>query len=165
MMQSGQNDPALVTRSLASVESLPISPHMMVVLGTIFFGAAEILSKHLITSYPVSNFIFLRNAGMVFVFGVSSFFSEEVFGLPFLEGKSWSEWMTWGPLFFLVLSALTGPVIGRSFFSISIRELGLTRAVLLHQMKPIFVALFAAVLLQEMLSIDCLLYTSPSPRD
>ena len=82
----------------------------------------------------------------------SLIFLPVLVSLPWLDNRDAVPW--------LLLSGLVGIAAGDSFYLAALRRLGTRRTLTVEALGPVLASVGSVVLMG-----DCLLYTSPSPRD
>ena len=121
----------------------------MVVLASALFGVTEVLVKTRVHAIPPDVFTFARNA-LVFLFFVLGALWRVAMG----EHAGWSGLADWQgirrglPL--IVVAALVGPFLARTIYMYSLRHLEVSRAALISQSQPLFVALYSSILLHAL---------------
>jgi drug/metabolite transporter (DMT)-like permease len=121
----------------------------MIVLASALFGVTEVLVKTRVHSIPPDVFTFARN-GLVFAF----FTLAALWRLVMREHAGWSGFVDWEgirrgfPL--IVIAALVGPFLARTLYMYSLRHLAVSRAALIGQSQPLFVAIYSSILLHAL---------------
>lgn len=121
----------------------------MMVLSSVLFGFTEVLIKTRIHAIPPDVFAFARN-GLVFLL----FLVAGLWGVAMEEGAWWAGLADWPgirrglPL--IATTALVGPFLARTLYLHSVKHLDISRAALINQSQPFFVAVFSAVLLHTL---------------
>lgn len=121
----------------------------MMVLSSTLFGFTEVLIKTRIHAIPPDVFAFARN-GLVFLL----FLVAGLWRMAMQEGEWWAGLVDWDgitrgwPL--IATTALVGPFLARTLYLHSIKHLPISRAALINQSQPLFVAGFSAILLHTL---------------
>jgi drug/metabolite transporter (DMT)-like permease len=110
---------------------------LLVLLGSVFFGLTELVSKLAVARIPVTVFAFYRNALLVPVFGAAALLSS---GLPPLDLRTAG---------LLLLAAILAPNVARILYFMALRRLSLSRAALVSQSQPLFAAALTLAVLGE----------------
>lgn len=121
----------------------------MVVLSSTLFGITEVLVKTAVLRIPPDVFTFVRNL-LVFLFFVAAAgwrvaMREGSWGGGLIDGEGVRR--GW-PL--IALAALAGPFGARTLFLNCLRHLEVSRASLIQQLHPVFVALLSALVLHAL---------------
>jgi drug/metabolite transporter (DMT)-like permease len=117
----------------------------MMVLSSMLFGLIEVLIKTRIHAIPPDVFAFARNA-LAFVF----FLIAAAWRLGMKEDwtinllADWSGIRRGLPL--IAVTALVGPFLGRTLYMYGLRHIDVSRAALINQSQPLFVAVYSAIL-------------------
>jgi len=121
----------------------------MMVLSSMLFGLIEVMIKTRIHVIPPDVFAFARN-GLVF----AAFFIAALWRV-LLEGDTWWKGIVdWNgiqrglPL--IAATALAGPFLARTLYLHALRNLDISRAAVINQSQPLFVALYSSVLLRAL---------------
>ena len=118
----------------------------MIVLSSTLFGVIEVLVKSQIHAIPPRVFAFSRNLLALVFFAVAA-----VWRLVMKEDAGWRGLVDWegivSDLPLIAVVAIVGPVLGRTTYMYSLRHLPVSRAALVMQAQPVFVALLSALLL------------------
>ena len=121
----------------------------MMVLSSMLFGLIEVLIKTRIHVIPPDVFGFARN-GLVFL----AFFIAALWRVS-LEGDTWWKGLVdWEgirrglPL--IATTALAGPFLARTLYLHALRHLDISRAAVINQSQPLFVAIYSSVLLRTL---------------
>jgi drug/metabolite transporter (DMT)-like permease len=121
----------------------------MMVLSSTLFGIIEVLVKTRVHAIPPRVFTFVRNT-LVFVL----FLVAAVWRVAMQEGPWWVGVADWPgirrglPL--IAVTALVGPVLARTMFMYCLRYLEISRATLIQQAQPVFVAVLSSILLRAL---------------
>jgi drug/metabolite transporter (DMT)-like permease len=121
----------------------------MIVLASVLFGVTEVLVKTRVHAIPPDVFTFARNL-LVFVF----FALGALWRVLMREHAGWSGFADWEgirrgfPL--IATAALVGPVLARTLYMYSLRHLAVSRAALISQSQPLFVAIYSSILLHAL---------------
>jgi drug/metabolite transporter (DMT)-like permease len=121
----------------------------MMVLSSTLFGMTEVLVKTRVHTIPADVFVFVRN---FFVFALSFLFA--LWRLTMDEYEWWGGLADWPgirrglPL--IAAAAFVGPFIARTLYTYSIRHIQVSRAAIINQAQPLFVALFSLLLLRTL---------------
>ncbi len=118
----------------------------MVVLSSALFAVTEILVKTAVFRIPPDAFTFVRNVMVVLLLMVVLGWRAvmgDAGAVPDFAGirRGW-------PL--IAIAALTGPFGARTLFLYCLRHLEVSRASLIQQIQPVFVAVFSAVVLHTL---------------
>jgi drug/metabolite transporter (DMT)-like permease len=118
----------------------------MMVLSSTLFGVIEVLVKTQVHAIPPRVFAFSRNLLVLVFFAIAA-----VWRLVMKEDAGWQGLIDWSgireDLPLIAVVALVGPVLGRTAYMYSLRHLPVSRAALVMQSQPLFVALLSAILL------------------
>jgi drug/metabolite transporter (DMT)-like permease len=121
----------------------------MMVLSSMLFGLIEVLNKTRIHAIPPDTFAFCRNALAFAFFLVAATWRvamKEDWTLPGLV--DWDGISRGWPL--IAATALVGPFLARTLYLHGIRHLDVSRAALINQSQPLFVAVYSAILLHTL---------------
>lgn len=121
----------------------------MMVLSSMLFGLIEVLIKSRIHAVPPDVFAFCRN------FLVLVFFLIAALWRVALEGDTWWKGLVDWPgiargLPLIAAAAMAGPFLARTLFLHCLKHLDISRAALINQSQPLFVALYSSVLLRTL---------------
>jgi len=121
----------------------------MMVLSSMLFGLIEVLIKSRIHAIHPDVFAFCRNF-LVFVF----FFIAALWRVA-LEGDTWWKGLADWPgiergLPLIAVTALAGPFLARTLFMHGLKHLDISRAALINQSQPLFVAVYSSILLRAL---------------
>jgi drug/metabolite transporter (DMT)-like permease len=121
----------------------------MMVLSAVLFGLIETLIKTRIHTIPPDAFAFARNFLVFVLFLIAALWRVQ------LEGDTWWKGLVdWAgirrglPL--IAVAALAGPFLARTLYMYCLRHLEVSRAALINQTQPLFVAAYSAILLRDL---------------
>jgi drug/metabolite transporter (DMT)-like permease len=121
----------------------------MMILSSLLFGVTEVLIKTRVHAIPPDTFVFARNflAFLMFMIGA-------LWRVAMEEGVWWKGLADWDgiqrglPL--ITTTALVGPFLARTLYMHCLRNLDISRAALINQSQPLFVAIYSAILLHTL---------------
>jgi drug/metabolite transporter (DMT)-like permease len=105
--------------------------------------------KTRVYTIPPDVFVFCRNLLAFLLFGVAALWrmamEEGAWWMGFADGHGILRGL---PL--ILVTALAGPFLGRTLYMYSLRNLEISRAALINQSQPLFVAIYSAILLHTL---------------
>ena len=110
----------------------------LILMSSLCFALCELIAKVAAPKYHPIDFAFRRSMLLTLFFGLSLLVIEREILVPPTK-----------ILFWIALAAVCGPVMGRSFYMAALRHLKLSSAAIVLQTQPIFVAIFAFLLLGQ----------------
>jgi drug/metabolite transporter (DMT)-like permease len=121
----------------------------MMVLSSTLFGLTEVLIKSRIQVIPPDLFAFARNFLVFLLFLIGG-----LWRMAMEEGAWWHGLADWDGIVrgwpLIMTTALVGPFLARTLFMHCLRHLDISRAALINQSQPLFVALYSAILLHTL---------------
>lgn len=121
----------------------------MMMLSSTLFGVSEILVKTRVHAIPPKVFAFVRN---FFVFALCLL--AAVWRVAMQDPPGWRSILDWDGVMrglpLIAAAALVGPVVARTAYMYTLRHLDISRAALIQQAQPVFVAVFSALLLRAL---------------
>jgi drug/metabolite transporter (DMT)-like permease len=121
----------------------------MMVLSSMLFGLTEVLVKTRAHAIPPGVFAFGRNFLSFVIFLIAAVWRVAMQDPPWWKGlMDWDGVMRGLPL--IAITALAGPVLARITFMHTLRRLDISRASLIQQITPLFVAVLSAIALRTL---------------
>lgn len=121
----------------------------MMLLSSTLFGFTEFLVKTRVHAIPPDVFTFVRNVLVFAMFLVAGLWRQAM-----SEGTWWkglADWAgVWHGLPLIATTALVGPFLARTLHMYSLRHLPVSKAALVNQSQPLWVAAFSAILLRTL---------------
>jgi drug/metabolite transporter (DMT)-like permease len=121
----------------------------MMVLSSTLFGFTEFLIKTRVHAIPPDVFTFARNLLVFAMFLLAGLWREAM-----SEGTWWKGILDWDGVLrglpLIATTALVGPFLARTLYMYSLKHLPVSKAALVNQSQPLFVALFSAILLRTL---------------
>ena len=121
----------------------------MMVLSSMLFGLIEVLIKTRIHVIPPDVFGFARNSLVFVLFLIAALWRVGLEGDTWWKGLvDWEGIRRGLPL--IATTALAGPFLARTLYLHCLRHLDISRAAVINQSQPLFVALYSSVLLRTL---------------
>lgn len=121
----------------------------MMVLSSMLFGVTEVLIKTRVRAIPPDVFAFVRNLLACLCFLIAALWRVAMQEPDWWLGVAdWPGIVRGLPL--IATTALAGPFLGRTLYLYSLRNLDISRASLINQSQPLFVAVYSAILLHAL---------------
>ena len=121
----------------------------MMVLSSMLFGVTEVLIKTRVHAIHPDVFVFARNflAFLLFLIG-------GLWRMAMQEGDWWEGVLdvdgVMRGLPLIITTALVGPFLARTLYMYCLRNLDISRAAMINQSQPLFVAIYSAILLHTL---------------
>lgn len=111
----------------------------LMIISAFCFSTAEVMLKAKISDIHATLFLFFRNLLMIPCFAIIVELRGVSFALPDIQTAA-----------LIFLTALLGPIIGRTTYIMAIKRNSLSRTVLINQTQPLFTALAAFAILKSL---------------